>query len=249
METPGAEIFDPLTGQWAITAMFIAASTWWIVANFVLQPITTAVTIHAVNEVVSGRRIGFSGSFRAVKPRLVTAIWANAFYLIIICALLGSTLYFIFLQSQFSQSPLVPLTIYLLGVWTMLYFAIKWLFVLQAVVLDDKGPRDSLRRSFRLTSRYWWKTGSKYVLLCSPVTIVMMPAVLGLYSLDWALAQNARVPSLVVLFPITLVCTALIVFLAPFITVATSVLYYDLRARKEGHRSDFEGSVRSMPFT
>lgn len=99
-----------------------------------------------------------------------------------------------------------------------IYLAVRWAFVVQAVVLEDANPAGALRLSARLIKDNWWRTCgilvSVGVLAAAPVVVTVV---------IFALA-----PVLVW----TIILPIMTVVVLPFAGVAYTLLFFDLQARE-----------------
>lgn len=96
-----------------------------------------------------------------------------------------------------------------------IYFAVRWAFVLQAVLIEGTGPMQALSRSSELVKGEWWRTfGILFV-------IGVISGVIG-YALSSAL----------LFVPIAGPIIATIIS-TPIAIIGYTLLYYDLRARYE----------------
>jgi hypothetical protein len=103
------------------------------------------------------------------------------------------------------------------------YLAIRWYFVPQAVVIDGARGPAALSRSTELVEGFWWRTFGLVVLanvaIAVPGFILLAPFAAIAESTDravWALLGSAVITSIT----------------APFVAVYSTLLYYDMRARK-----------------
>ena len=103
------------------------------------------------------------------------------------------------------------------------YLAIRWYFVPQAVVIDGARGPAALSRSTQLVEGFWWRTFGLVVLanvaIAIPGFILLAPFAAIAESTDravWALVGSAVVTSIT----------------APFVAIYSTLLYYDMRARK-----------------
>ena len=105
------------------------------------------------------------------------------------------------------------------------YLLVRWLFVPQAVVIDGARGPAALSRSGELVRGFWWRTLGIVVLanlaaalpglvLAGPLQAVAEAADRQVYALIGSMAAQ--------------------IVTAPFVAVLSTLLYYDLRARKAG---------------
>jgi hypothetical protein len=99
--------------------------------------------------------------------------------------------------------------------------AVRWVFVEQAVMLGGLAPKESLSHSAETVIGSWWRTLGVWLLIS--VTAFVPALIVGA---AFALAPVA----------VSSTATAVIDALAlPFLVLALTLLYFDLRARKESH--------------
>ena len=114
------------------------------------------------------------------------------------------------------------------GVW--LYAA--WAVAVPALVIERAGPLRSLGRSRRLVKGSWWRTAGA-LLVASVISLVIGGLIQGLLT---AAALSSGNPSLLFVVVITVLAAIVTaVVLQPFAAAVTTVLYYDLRIRREGY--------------
>jgi hypothetical protein len=104
-----------------------------------------------------------------------------------------------------------------------IYLVIRWYFVPQAVVIDGARGPAALSRSSQLVHGLWWRTLGLVVLanvaIAIPGFILVAPFAAIAESTDravWAMVGSAVITSVT----------------APFVAVYSTLLYYDVRARK-----------------
>ncbi len=103
------------------------------------------------------------------------------------------------------------------------YLAVRWYFVPQTVVIDGARGRAALTRSSELVDGFWWRTLGLVILanvaVASPSLLLVTPFTAIADSTDravWALVGSAFVTSIT----------------TPFVGLYSTLLYYDMRARK-----------------
>ena len=103
------------------------------------------------------------------------------------------------------------------------FLAVRWYFVPQAVVLERARGPAALSRSWDLTEGFWWRTFTALVvanlLALVPGLFLSAPLAAAAQSADraaWSLAGT--------------IATEIVT--APFLALLSTLLYYDLRARR-----------------
>jgi hypothetical protein len=103
------------------------------------------------------------------------------------------------------------------------YLAVRWYFVPQAVVIDTARGPEALRRSSGLVEGFWWRTFGLIVLanvaIAIPGFLLLTPFTAIAESTDravWSMVGSAVTTSIT----------------TPFVAVYSTLLYYDLLARR-----------------
>jgi hypothetical protein len=110
-----------------------------------------------------------------------------------------------------------------------IYLAVRWSLVVAAMMAEDIGPVRGLGRSWNLVTGSWWRTFG--ILLI--VTIMQLIITYGLFILFGVIAALFATGD----FQAALVQvggTLLSALVSPITTIAVTLLYFDLRVRKEG---------------
>jgi hypothetical protein len=103
------------------------------------------------------------------------------------------------------------------------YVAVRWYFVAQAVVIDNARSTEALRASWRLTDGFWLRTFG-VVLLANlaafiPASLVVLPLQALAESAD---RQAISLAGMILTETLT----------APFVALVSTLLFYDIRARR-----------------
>ncbi len=112
-------------------------------------------------------------------------------------------------------------TITIVGIpWAIQRF-VRWLFVEQAIILEGAIAKEALSRSADAVIGSWWRTFGIWLLvsILAGVLVGVVAAVVALAPVAIASTVNAVMDALVL----------------PFVVIATTLLYFDLKARKESH--------------
>jgi hypothetical protein len=104
-----------------------------------------------------------------------------------------------------------------------IFLAVRWYFVPQAVVIEDTRGPSALSRSWGLTDGFWWRT---FGILIVGNLIALLPALV----LSAPLAAVAESTDRALWSLIGEMATQ--VLTAPFLALLSTLLYYDLRARR-----------------
>lgn len=143
---------------------------------------------------------------------------------------------------------LVVLLAFALGVTFLAILAflyVRFLFTSQTVMAEGKGPIEALGRSWNLTKGSFWRTFGIFLVVAILTFLVqLVPSSILTAVLLVPLARGAE-PDLVQQQLLSTVVTALTsVLTTPFQLVAFTLMYFDLRIRKEGF--DLEQQARAL---
>lgn len=237
-----------------ITSFLGIAAIIGLIEAIVLQPIISGAVVRAVSERYHQRPISLGKAYDYKFTKMGSLILSRFLIGILIIVALVAGFFLLFVVSFFITAigqigggdDGIAALAGLLGVLGILggslviaaLMFVAWasfLFVDQAIVLEDNGPIDGIVRSWRLFGGAIWRVvGIMLVtwlllqvltfipgLLMSFVTTMMFGDSIELFSLK----QNID----------TIVTYTTQILVLPFLLGVYTVLYYDLRVRKEGY--------------
>jgi hypothetical protein len=179
----------------------------------IVQPFLVAAVARAAADVYLGESISIGGTYRYALRRLPAILWITL--LTTIATLLGFVLL------------IVP------GVLALVRLA----FAPAALVVEGHRGMGAVRRSWRLTAGFFWRTLG--TLLLSGLIVAIVSGIIGI---PGELALQALGPGA---WPISALVNALAtVLVTPFGMLVVVLLYFDLRIRKEGF--DIEMMAREL---
>ena len=205
---------DAATGQ-AVASVFTLPAALVTIA-------ATAALIFAVDDVANGNRAEFGRSIDAAFERFWTLLKAAllAGFLAIGAALFAFP--FLGIVWLFRRNATIDgrreWWMWLIPGALALYLLVRWLFVPQAVMIDGARNWAALDTSARVVRRRWWRT-------------LGIMVVVGLIEAGPIMVASATMLAPPLVEAITTSAVAALVL--PFATVAQTLLYYDLKARKE----------------
>lgn len=118
----------------------------------------------------------------------------------------------------------IPSLTTVLGTVLLAFVLVSWFFYVQAVVIEGRGPVVALSRSWRLVRDAWWRTflvGLVFLLIIAGIAVVLSLPGLALYYSKHSVLGD-------------LLVSLAAVFVAPIAYIGSTLVYFDLRARKEG---------------
>jgi hypothetical protein len=199
----------------------IALLIYWIVYLF-----AQGGTVYAVSELYLGRTTTIRESLGRVRGQILNLMGVT---LLNGLAVMGAMIFFI-----------IP------GI----YVACRLVTCVPAALLEDLGPRSSLERSFKLTKD---NAGRAFVIFLLYMILIWAAASLLTWPFAAGLVASLKDPAMLrIWLALTQVGSFVAgVLVGPFLTIATSVFYYDLRVRKEAFDLQLmmnpSGSIPSGP--
>ncbi len=147
-------------------------------------------------------------------------------FFIAICSMLASGL------SVLAFIAIIPLAVFL---------GTRWAIASEVIVLEDKGASEGLRRSWKLTEKYFWRVfGTKI----AATIIVDLATVVPSYSIKY-LTSWLSIPLVQAQLIGTIIGQLILVVILPFSIAVGVLIYYDLLIRVEGF--DLAFAVEAVP--
>jgi hypothetical protein len=128
------------------------------------------------------------------------------------------------------------------------FLTVCFLFVVPAVVLEGQNPIDALRRSWELALSSFWRVLGIYLLLTLLVFVLtLVPA----GALSFVIGIVFSDPSEIIIQQSlsNLVSYSMQILVLPLSVIGITVLYYDLRVRKEGEDLQMMAQSYELPNT
>jgi hypothetical protein len=186
---------------------YFTGQTIILALSFLGYLLGTVACYQAVADAYLGRTSTATDSLRFAGRRLGPTLWLT------IVLVIGLFAGFVAL--------IVP------GIWLM----VAWTVAYPVMLVEGTGGVGALKRSFQLTQSRWWATLGRIVVAYILVTVITTVATLALMIPTELIVADTSFGALVMQhaasFVVSLVTT-------PFIAAVTTLVYFDLRIRKEG---------------
>jgi Membrane domain of glycerophosphoryl diester phosphodiesterase len=214
VKTPGIVLKPPVgtqlqaRGGGGLMAFGIGGLLVGIVIYIVAYLFSQGGTIYAVSELYLGRTTTIGASLRRVWGQL-----ANLFGVCVLNGLaVGGAMIFLIIPG--------------------IYVGCRLITCVPAALLEDLGARESLERSFQLTKD---SAGRAFVIYLLYFVLLYAAILLFMIPFGVAIALAAKDPSMLRLSLGLMQVGQFLagILVSPFLLIATSVFYYDLRVRKE----------------
>jgi len=191
-------------------APWLGAGLAALLAYLIAYPFALAATTQGISEAYLGRRPTLRSCYTGVLKRF----WP----------LLGAVL----------LSTIIIMGGFVLLMIPGIYLAIIYLFIAPVVVLEGRSVWDGLRRSAALVQGYFWKCLVVVVIVRIMISVLSSIVIMPLSFLLMAGIFKQGEPTWQMQVVLSTVTGGLNFLLGPFEVVARTLLYYDLRIRKEG---------------
>ncbi len=194
-----------------------------LVYYLVLLPLMEAATIHVVSIDYLDRPTSIAGALRGAARHF----WNLAGYLLLQFAI--AILAPILLIAALVAIGAVPVAVLLVvaSIGWVFYAFVKMALGVPALVLEDLSPVQALRRSWHLTRGTFWRLVLLYL-----VVIIASAILAGLVEGPVGFTAGAA-GSLSAISAQTLAGGVAGVSTSPFIVIAMTLVYYDIRIRRE----------------
>lgn len=116
------------------------------------------------------------------------------------------------------------LSVFIIGIPLLVFLVINWLFVTNIIIVEQQGPVEALRLSWQTVRGDWWRVFG--------IVVGMILVVIGLGIVGGGVILVTAAISGVLAMLSGVLLSALI---TPLLTISLTLLYFDLRVRKEGY--------------
>jgi len=197
-----------------ITGGEIEALAGWVIAGLIIMVVAYIVggilvvgaLIHAVSEQYLRQRISIRQAYGFAWRRLGAMLGAGILASLAIGGIVAVAV-------SVAALSWVGWILLVVGSCASIYLMIRWIFVLPAALLEGLGPTAALSRSSALVKKNWWRV------LGITLVVALISAAISLI-LGMIPTVGAILASILV---------------TPIYMIASTLLYYDLRVRKEGY--------------
>ena len=199
--------------------------------------------------ILSAYNIGFKRFFALIAASLIPFAVSLAFVALIAGCAFGA---FYTLGVRTNEQPNIGLAIaagiglfgvIILGGLAGLFFYVRLILTTQAIVLEGQGPLAGLARSWRLVGQAFWRSLGIFVLVYAFIYIVSLVVQLPLVAAGALFGMLFNTDGLYQSI-VSLITYGVLILVLPLQFIIFTLLYYDLRIRKEGY--DLELTVQAQ---
>jgi hypothetical protein len=186
---------------------YVAGQTLILALSFLGYLLGTVACYRAIADTYLGRETSARASLRYAGGRLGATLWLT------IVLVVGLVLGF--------------LALFLPGIW--LYIA--WTVAYPVMLVEGTGGFAALKRSFKLVETRWWATAGRMAVTYILVGVVTTVATLLFIAPTGWFVDDTSFGALILEHAANLVVSLVT---TPFVAAVTTLVYFDLRVRKEG---------------
>lgn len=230
----GADTPEELISAFSdIRSILVAASVGALVSTF-MSLVGTGLFTVVTAEAVIGKKVTPATAWSKAKGRIGALLAATLLAFFLFMVAIGLVVALIVLAVSSGQPGLAGL-IGFAGFLTLIWVTFRLTLINTAVVLEKVSPVKALKRSWRLTKGAWWRTFGMIVVASVAAAIVSSIVSLPLVSLGTAsgVSSDGVTPGAIVASNLLSTFVQGLISL-PFVSAAISLVYIDLRIRKEG---------------
>jgi len=212
-----------LAGTEILLWLFLLIALLIVVAILAYLIMSAAVT-YAVAGYCLGNRVGIRQAYRFAWHRLGSLIGAT---LLVGLAVLA-------------------MSITIIGIPAAIYFGLTWAFIVQTVVLEGSSARKSLSRSSFLVKKAWWRVLGILIIL-GLIESVLSSVSGGIVGFITGLIGGAVGAGGLLIEQIPNFAGGLAgIIFTPISLIGETLLYFDLRIRKEGYNIEIMAQELEM---
>ena len=223
----GLGILGVVLTLWAIVPAImggggIASLTPLIVIGIVLvagsiigYPLMAGALIHAVSEQLFHQPVSIGRAYRYAWGRIKALIGATILVALVFVGMVAALILIglAIIPATGGAGWVIMGLLAIVAIVAMVYLGIRWTFIWQAALLEGCGPTAALSRSSALVRGTWWRVFG--IMLVVYLIIVAISIVLGMIPLIGGIIGG--------------------LLATPIGITASTLLYHDLRVRKEGY--------------
>ena len=185
-----------------------------LVAGYIIgYPLMIGALIHAVSEQHFHQPISIGRAYRYAWERIGALIGAFILVSLVFIGIVAALILLgIAIVPALGTAGWIILSLLIiLGIVAMFYLGVRWIFIMQAVLLEGCGPIAAFSRSSALVKGSWWRVLG--IMLVVYIIVTAIGVILGMIPLVGSIIGG-------------LIAT-------PIGIAGATLLYYDLRVRKE----------------
>jgi len=212
-------------------------------------PLMTGALIHATCQQHWQQPVSIGQAYAYAWRRIGNLGGAALLYVLALALMAASIIGIPFAIYYDIKSLFILMAILAVGIPFAIYFGFKWLFAPQAVLVENLGPTKALSRSSELATGSWLRVFGLSIVVVLLLTVGWL--IIGIpFAIYSAFVPDPYTPwggspELTIMVIRSIMSSALLI---PFGIIANTLLYYDLRLRKEQFNIDTMAGELGMGF-
>ena len=186
-----------------------------VAGSIIGYPLMSGALIHAVSEQHFHQPVSIGRAYRYAWGRIKALIGAAILVALVMIGIVAAVILIglAIIPATGATGWVILSLLAIVAIVAMVYLGLRWTFIWQAALLEGCGPTAALSRSSALVRGTWWRVFG--IMLVVGLIVAAISAVLGMIPIVGGIIG-------------TLLAT-------PIGITASTLLYYDLRVRKEGY--------------
>ena len=232
--------------------------------NFAIGIFATGAATHAVSQQYFKRPIDIMKAFSFSWDRLSDMFWAAVLVGLAIWGIMVAVVMLslpIAISSASDTDPISSIMLFMFVLFVALFIAflpiaylgVRWIFGIQSALLQGLGPVAALKNSWQLVKENWWRVFGILLLLGlilgGAMMVIIVPVSLGTMGSLFTSNTTEMAAGLPIWSLVWISAAAMIanLFLTPIVTIGETLLYFDLRVRKQGYTLDNLSNEIGLP--
>ena len=190
-----------------------------------LQLLAQVALVAAISNIYLGREVSFRSAFSEGSKRY-WSVWGARFLMGLAIGLPVGILFACLMVVSYE----LGLIAVLIALIPAIFFSTRWSLAAPAILMENIGASEGLKRSWELTNSYFWRVlGTSFVAGLLTIFLNYLPILLS----EYIFTTFLDVPYQVVEAVNTTITQATLLISLPFSMAVIVLIYYDLRIRKE----------------
>ncbi|HEX7364494.1 MAG TPA: hypothetical protein VF366_04965 [Dehalococcoidia bacterium] len=233
---------------------------------FAVSVFAMGAVIFAVAEQYFKRPVSIRRAFSFSWNRLSDMFWALVLVVLAVWGIVAAAFLIslpLVINADLDANPILSILLlmivmviaFFIALLPITYLNVRWIFGTQSALLQGLGPVAALKNSWQLVKENWWRVFGILLLLglilWAAMMVIMVPVVFGTMGATLTSYTTETAAGLPIWLLVWMFVASLIVnlFGTPIINVGETLLYFDLRVRKQGYTFEKLAGELGLPST
>jgi hypothetical protein len=215
---------------------------------FIVTPLSWGPLINAIHRNALGEGCGFRQAFRIGRKKYLSLVAGFILFNLVVGAVLFPVAFVFGIGIAMMANPacmcglmglLMPVLVALI-----IYISVLFSLFAQSIVVENRSALDGLSRSARLIRGSWWRAFGILIIVQMLVGFIVAFSQFGFETLNEILLYLSRDLEVFGYAAVATGLTVVQVFTNPVLLLAQTILFYDLKVRREAY--DVEVMIRGF---